>query len=121
MVYTPYSAARAVLTTVLPHLHECQINTCVADVHGVMLCVTVTSPTALCPLCGAPSSSVPSRSTRTLPDLSIGERCVRLHLQVRRFVCHHGPACGRFSANVFAPSPHRIDGKRMTSTPHSTS
>jgi transposase len=94
MAFIIHSAARAVLAALLPHLHEFQIDTCVADTHGVTLCVTVTTPTAPCPICGAASSSVHSRYTRSLADLPIGERCVRLHLQVRRFFCHNA-ACVR--------------------------
>jgi transposase len=94
MAHTLSSATRSVLAILLPHLHDFQIDTYVVDAHGVTLHLTTTTSTAPCPRCGAASAAVHSRYTRLLADLPLGERCVRLHLQVRRFFCRNA-ACGR--------------------------
>src|SRR5262249_47735714 len=47
-----------------------------------------------CPVCGEPTDRVHSRYVRTLADLPWARFAVRLHLQVRRFVCAN-PACPR--------------------------
>ena len=61
-------------------------------------CVTIIaqprSPTAACPGCGTPSSSVHSRYERRLGDLPWQGRPVTLHVQARRFRCP-APACSR--------------------------
>jgi transposase len=61
---------------------------------SIQLQLTATAPTAACPLCGVPSSSIHSRYRRCLTDLPWGTRVVRLHLMVRKFVCGH-PNCAR--------------------------
>lgn len=94
MAHTLSATTRAVLATLLPHLHEFQFDTFVFDAHGVTLLLATTTLTAPCPLCGAASAAVHSRYTRMLADLPLGERCVRLQLQVRRFFCRNA-ACGR--------------------------
>jgi transposase len=54
---------------------------------SVRLQLTATAPTAACPCCGVPSSSVHSRYQRHLTDLPWGTRAVRLQLTVRKFRC----------------------------------
>src|ERR671918_2323741 len=61
---------------------------------SIQLQLTATAPTAACPLCGVPSSSIHSRYRRRLTDLPWGTRVVRLHLLVRKFVCRD-PNCVR--------------------------
>jgi transposase len=73
-----------------------------------------------CPLCGEPSDRVHSRYTRTLADLPWARFAVRLHVEVRRFVCAN-PTCPRqiFAerlvgiAEAFA---HRTDRQRARLT-----
>lgn len=94
MAHSFSAATRAVLATLLPHLHGFQFDTYVVDTHGMTLHLTTTTPTMPCSLCGAASAAVHSRYTRMLADLPLGERCVRLQVQVRRFFCRNA-ACGR--------------------------
>src|SRR5262245_37506916 len=61
---------------------------------SVRLRLTATEPTAACPGCAVPSSSVHSRDQRRLSDLPWGRRAVRLPLTVRKFRCRHR-ACRR--------------------------
>lgn len=56
--------------------------------------VRSTADSALCPICGRPSSRVHSRYTRMLADLPWHGTPVRLELSVRRFFCD-GLACSR--------------------------
>jgi transposase len=61
---------------------------------SVRLRLTATAPTAACPGCVVPSSSVHSRYQRRLTDLPWGTRAVRIQLTVRKFRCRNR-ACGR--------------------------
>jgi transposase len=61
---------------------------------SVWLRLTATAPTAACPGCAVPSSSVHSRYQRRLTDLPWGTRAVRIHLTVRKFRCRNR-TCGR--------------------------
>ena len=47
--------------------------------------LTATAPTAACPCCAVPSSSIHSRYQRHLTDLPWGTRAVRIQLTVRKF------------------------------------
>jgi transposase len=60
----------------------------------VLLHLTAMAPTAACPRCAMPSSSVHSRYQRQLADLPWGSLAVRIRLTVRKFVCRH-PSCPR--------------------------
>jgi zinc-finger of transposase IS204/IS1001/IS1096/IS1165 len=64
------------------------------DKASVRLQLTTTAPTACCPCCGVPSSSVHSRYQRHLTDLAWGSRSVRIQLMVRKFSCRN-PTCTR--------------------------
>jgi transposase len=69
-----------------------------------------------CPVCGEPTDRVHSRYERTLADLPWARFAVRLHLQVRRFVCAN-PTCPRqiFAerlAGIAQPSAHRTERQR---------
>jgi transposase len=61
---------------------------------SVRLQLIAAAPTAACPRCTVPSSSVHSRYQRRLTDLPWGTRAVRIQLTVRKFRCRH-QACGR--------------------------
>jgi transposase len=53
----------------------------------IILTLRTVSATALCPSCGAASSRIQSRYTRTLRDLPSVGRPIRLIMRVRRFFC----------------------------------
>jgi transposase len=81
----------------------------------VLLQLTTTAPTAGCPRCAVPSSSVHSRYQRHLTDVPWGSHPVRLQLTVRKFVCRN-PTCRRriFTERVpelvaaYARKTHRL-------------
>jgi transposase len=53
----------------------------------LQLQLTTTAPSACCPLCAVPSTTVHSRYQRHLTDLPWGSLSVRIRLTVRKFVC----------------------------------
>ena len=53
----------------------------------LVLHVTATSPSALCPLCQQPATRLHSRYRRTVKDLPCAGQRVRLILHVRKFFC----------------------------------
>jgi transposase len=61
---------------------------------SVVLQLTATAPTAPCPRCMSPSSSVHSRYGRHVMDVPWGALAVRLHLLVRKFFCRNA-SCAR--------------------------
>jgi transposase len=65
----------------------------VAD-EQLLLHLTATATTALCPLCATPSASIHSRYQRQLVDVPWGTLSVRIQLTVRKFVCCN-PDCAR--------------------------
>lgn len=83
---------------------------------SVQLAARSLASTARCPDCGQPSSRIHSRYARRLRDLPIGERALRLVLQLRRFFCVT-PSCPRqtFAERLpdFAP-PHAQRTLRFT-------
>lgn len=56
---------------------------------GVRVEAATTSPSGICPGCGAASGRVHSRYLRRLADTGVGGREVSLVLTVRRFFCDH--------------------------------
>ncbi len=83
--------------------------------HEITITLCTTVPTAACPWCGTISKHVQSRYRRTLHDLPISGRLVRLILEVRRFFCKKS-TCAR---KVFAEQlpalclPHAQRTKRL--------
>jgi zinc-finger of transposase IS204/IS1001/IS1096/IS1165 len=61
----------------------------------VLLQLTAMVPTACCPRCAMPSSSVHSRYQRQLADLPGSSLAVRIRLTVRKFVCRN-PSCAPY-------------------------
>lgn len=57
----------------------------------IILTLRTTAPPAACPSCGAASSRIQSRYTRTLRDLPSVGRPIRLIMHVRRFFCTKSP------------------------------
>src|SRR5713226_6747988 len=92
-------------------LQMVQVN--VADEITVTLRTTL--PTAACPCCGTISKRVQSRYKRTLHDLPMSGRLVRLIVEVRRFFCKKS-TCAR---KIFAEQlpalchPHAQRTKRL--------
>jgi transposase len=61
---------------------------------SVVLQLTATAPTAACPGCTVPSSSVHGRYGRHVTDLPWGALAVHIHLIVRKFICRNA-SCAR--------------------------
>jgi transposase len=62
---------------------------------SVRLHLTATAPTAACPRCAVPSSSIHSRYQRHPTDLPWGAYVVRIQLLVRKFVCRNATCTRR--------------------------
>ncbi|HEY4387242.1 MAG TPA: transposase family protein [Ktedonobacteraceae bacterium] len=60
----------------------------------IIVHLSATSSTALCPRCGMPGSRVHSRYIRTIADVAFGGRCLVLKLQVRKWICHETSCSG---------------------------
>ena len=71
--------------------------------------ITVRSGTAqaACPECGASAGRVHSRYVRTLADLPLGGRAVRLKLAVRRFRCDRATCARQIFAERLASAAPR--------------
>jgi transposase len=67
--------------------HTVQLERLVVSANAVEIVLQTVSATALCPCCGKPSERVHSRYLRTLTDLPVQGRQVRLQIQVRRLFC----------------------------------
>ena len=83
-----------------------------AGVEGATTVITVRSAAvqAVCPACGVAAVRVHSRYVRTLWDLPLGGRTVRLRLAVRRFRCDRATCARRIFAERLAsaaPSARR--------------
>jgi transposase len=87
-------ALQAFITGLLPSTHKLRLTEVTVEDESVRLQLTATAPTACCPCCTAPSSSVHGRYQRHLTDLPWGPRAVRIQLSVWKFVCRNR-ACAR--------------------------
>jgi transposase len=85
---------RTLITTLLPPTCTVRLTEVTLEQASVRLQLTATAPSAACPRCAMPSSSVHSRYQRQLADLPWGSRAVRIRLTVRKFVCWN-PRCAR--------------------------
>ena len=81
----------------------------------ITLTLRTTSPTASCPCCGAGSSRIQSRYTRTLHDLPSSGRPVHLIVHARRFFCNKSTCPQKIFAERFAQlcHPHAQRTKRL--------
>src|SRR5437899_12703479 len=77
------------VTNLLPPTRAVRLTEMTIEPDYVRLQLTTTAPTAGCPRCAEPSSSVHGHDQRHLTDLPWGTRPVRLQLTVRQFVCRH--------------------------------
>jgi transposase len=82
------------ITEHLPPTHAIRLTEVTMVQESVLLQLTTTAPTADCPRCAVPSSSVHSRYQRHLTDLPWGTHAVRIQLRARKFVCRN-PHCER--------------------------
>lgn len=89
------------LATLIPHLAGLRLRQFIVMPEELVFVLAPTRRTGQCPLCQRRSARVHSRYERTLVDLPIGTRPVRLRLHVRRFRCLN-PTC-----------PRRIFGERF--------
>jgi transposase len=82
------------ITALLPSTSTVHLTALTIEQESVVLQLTATAPTASCPRCTVPSSSVHSRYGRHVTDLPWGALAVRLHLIVRKFICRNA-SCAR--------------------------
>lgn len=68
---------------------------------GVVFDLRCRKPSACCPSCGSTSFRVHSRYIRTVDDLPMHGRRVRLRLRIRRFFCDHAGCARRTFAERF--------------------
>jgi transposase len=73
----------------LPPTCGIRLTEVIVEDQSVQVQLTAIAPTALCPDCATPSSSVHSRYQRRLADLPWGSLAVHIQLLVRKFVCRH--------------------------------
>ncbi|HEX2277637.1 MAG TPA: ISL3 family transposase [Candidatus Tectomicrobia bacterium] len=106
-------ALHTLITALLPLSCAVRLTEVTVAQESVLLHLTATAPTACCPCCMVPSSSIHSRYQRRLTDLPWGVRPVRTQLTVRKFVCRN-PTCTRriFTErlpDLVAPSARKTD------------
>jgi transposase len=73
----------------LPPTCGIRLTEVIVEDQSVQVQLAAIAPTALCPDCATPSSSVHSRYQRRLADLPWGLLAVHIQLLVRKFVCRH--------------------------------
>ena len=86
MFYEPQEL-RTFVTALLPSQCSVRLTAVTMEQASMRLQLAAMAPTACCPGCTVPSSSVHSRYQRHLTDLPWGACAVRLQLMVRKFVC----------------------------------
>jgi transposase len=106
-------ALHTLITALLPLSCAVRLTEVTVAQESVLLHLTATAPTACCPCCMVPSSSIHSRYQRRLTDLPWGVCPVRIQLTVRKFVCRN-PTCTRriFTErlpDLVAPSARKTD------------
>jgi transposase len=85
--------------------HAVRLSAVTVAKDAVRLELTATAPTACCPRCAAPSSSVHSRYQRRVTDLPWGALAVYLQLRVRKFLCRQSTCpCRIFTERL----PHLV-------------
>ena len=80
---------QTLITELLPPTRGIRLTEVTVQDESVQLQLTAIAPTALCPDCAVPSSSIHSRYQRRLADLPWGSLAIRMQLIVRKFVCCH--------------------------------
>ena len=82
------------ITAWLPSTSTVHLTALTIAQESVVLQLTATAPTASCPGCTVPASSVHSRDGRHVTDLPWGALAVRIHVIVRKFICRNA-RCAR--------------------------
>jgi transposase len=82
------------ITALLPAISTVYLTALTIEQESVVLHLTATAPTAVCPRCAVPSSSGHSRYGRHVTDLPWGALAVRIHVMVRKFLCRNA-SCAR--------------------------
>lgn len=85
---------RSFVTSLVPGIPGVQLANVTSTDHLVSITLVTTQGALPCPLCGQLTKRVHSRYTRTLSDLPLAGRVVRLALHVRKFFCS-ASACSR--------------------------
>lgn len=78
----------------LPSVPGLRLELEIVGEEAVTLVVRVTAPARSCPACGGCSTRIHSRTRRTVTDLPVSSRLVRVILQVQRFFCSNA-ACAQ--------------------------
>ena len=78
---------QTLISELFPPTCGIRLTEVIVEDQSVQVQLTAIAPTALCPDCATPSSSVHSHYQRRLADLPWGALAVRLQLLVRKFVC----------------------------------
>ncbi|MGH2459902.1 MAG: transposase family protein [Chloroflexota bacterium] len=89
------------LSALIPYLAGFRLLQVVIEDDQVILVVVPARRTAICPICQRRSARIQSQYERTLVDLPVGERTVRLRLRVRRFRCGNRDCPRRVFAERF--------------------
>jgi transposase len=108
-------ALRLFILPLLPSTRAVRLTGMTIDGEDTLLQLTTTAPSAGCPRCAVPSSSVHSRYQRHLTDVPWGSRPVRLWLTARKFVCRNRSCPRRIFAErvpelvaAYARKTHRL-------------
>src|SRR5919108_5150666 len=80
---------QTLITKLFPPDRGIRLTGVIVGDQSVQVQLTAMVPTASCPDCATPSSSVHSHYQRRLADLPWGALAVRLQLLVRKFVCRN--------------------------------
>jgi transposase len=86
---------QTLMTELFPPTCGIRLTEVIVEDQSVQVQLTAIAPTALCPDCATPSSSVHSHYQRRLADLPGGSLAVRIQLLVRKFVCRQLPCARR--------------------------
>ena len=90
------------LSALIPYLAGLRLRQVIIEDSELVLVVVPTRRTGICPVCHHASTRIQSQYERTLVDLPIGDRPVRLRVRVRRFRCPNRACPRRIFAERFA-------------------
>jgi transposase len=88
-------ALQTLTRTILLPFRAVHLTKFTVEKASVRLQLTATAPTAACPRCAVPSSSIHSRCQRHLADHPWGMLPVHIRLTVRKFVCDNATCTRR--------------------------
>jgi transposase len=103
------------ITALLPPTCAVRLTKVTIEKTSVRIQLTATAPTAACPRCAVPSSSIHSRYQRHPTDLPWATHTVRIQLRVRKFVCRNATCTRRIFTErlpdlvaTYARKTHRL-------------